>query len=463
MGVDALVLGAAAGAQVGLGSMGDKKAPKGGGIPGVTSSTGSGKDGTEGAVPQVDPSIAIDYFKQAADAQASGFDKGLSYYLPALDRARAEIKQGYSDANATLKPLSYASNQALNEQMRMLGLDPLQATAGYGESIRSAASSVLGAGNKSTLDYANNLAQKIDAATALRDPTERAKAKAEVMGMINNAPNILDLNALESTYNSGKPDIGNFNEGAETYQAYLDRKAKAEATFKSNALSNLNNAKSYINELNSLGQDFSANYGDNYDAGYSADQVANKVTQLPGYQFQLNQGYTGLERKASAQGMLKSANTQAALQEFGQNQAMGYYNNYLQQLSGISTLGANATGQIAANQTAQGKDLASISQLYGQAQMDTEREKANYLANTLMQTGTTFYDSSKFNAGLQFTGQQNDLNRANQQSVAGIGAGAPMMNAVTNQGVLGLAQAQFLNSIDNSKAFGQAYLQGAFI
>src|SRR5690606_35370402 len=109
-------------------------------------------------------------------------------------------------------------------------------------------------------------------------------------------------------------------------------------------------------------------------------------------------GQKALERKASAQGMVSSANTQAALQEFGANQAMSYYNNYLAQLSGITAQGAGATAQIAQNQVAEGAAMGQLAQAYGMAQMDTYRKIVDYSAQNLMEQGNLFNETAKFNA-----------------------------------------------------------------
>ncbi len=491
MGVESILMGAYS---VGLGfadnaANGDKP-PKGGGIPGLTSSVGGGKDGTEGSVVQVDPTTALDYFKKAATAQEEGFDKGLSYYGPALKKAGNEISTGFRQANQTLKPLSYSSNQALNEQMRMMGLDPIQATVGYGDALRMGIkqSGVLDPGQR---EYANAVATAMDNATNARDPAERKMYKANIQSMMDNAyrtftlgqdtayGKLLEAEQTPAAKASLRDRIiagtqpswdGNTawadamandpNSAAAFSQAdnvLAHERATKITNQKADIQTELGKSRTNLEALQAGVKDFLNSYSEEYDGGYNAQKVIEKISSTPGYGFQLDQGQKGLERKAAASGMVASANTQAALQEFGQNQAMSYYNNYLSQLGGIVAQGASATGQIAANQAAEGSALGQLAQLYGQAQMDNARQIASYQAENLMAQGNLFQDTAKFNAGLQFNSAENAKKAASAQAL-----GAPaMMNAQTNAGQLGLAQAQFQQQLANSQSYGQAYLQGA--
>lgn len=488
MGIVVAAAGTAAGGLAGSAIMGKgKKAPPGGGIPGLTTSIGSGKDGSQGATVQVDPTIALDYFKKAADVQKTGYGEALTYYGPALKKAGNEITQGFQQANTSLQPLSYSSNQALNEQMRMLGLDPIQATASYGSALRTGIQMV--GDNKEITTYGNRLANMMDEATTLRDPQARAEAKARILASIKGAKSAFidplqeqldntgsvvsragpspemqwwesqlatmpETTALDPRIQAKKRELA--AENARLDQEYAKNKAADLAARRDPIKAQIDTMKTYVDELEAMGQDFALNYTPEFDAGYTPSQITAKIAQTPGYQFQLEQGSKGIERKAAATGMVQSANTQAALQEFGQNQAMSYYNNYLQQLSGVTAQGAGATMQISANQASQGSALGQLAQLYGQAQMDTYRNIANYQAQNLADQGTLFNETAKFNAGLQFAQKQNDAKNATQQALS-----APnMMNAQTNRGQLNLAQSQFQQQLVNSQSYGQGYLVG---
>ena len=108
--------------------LGPQAVPAGGGIAGLTASKGSGKNGAGGVV-QVDPTIPLQYFQQAASQYQSNAMQGLNYYQGAVTQAISSLQQGTSQANQTLSGLSQASSTALNQELRMMGLQPIQATS----------------------------------------------------------------------------------------------------------------------------------------------------------------------------------------------------------------------------------------------------------------------------------------------------------------------------------------------
>lgn len=79
----------------------------------------------------------------------------------------------------------------------------------------------------------------------------------------------------------------------------------------------------------------------------AANTGYSNYLQMAGYapaMRQLSQGITG---QGAAAGMLNSGATRRALQSRGAELNQGFYNNYLQQLSGLSGLGLQAGGLIA--------------------------------------------------------------------------------------------------------------------
>lgn len=78
----------------------------------------------------------------------------------------------------------------------------------------------------------------------------------------------------------------------------------------------------------------------------------NQITSMPGYQYGLNQAMEGVNRGASASGMLGSGNRLMALQDRGERYARDWYSQTMQDLLGnvnanvaVDTLGVNAQGQ----------------------------------------------------------------------------------------------------------------------
>lgn len=90
----------------------------------------------------------------------------------------------------------------------------------------------------------------------------------------------------------------------------------------------------------------------------SAD-ISDVVQNLPGYQFQMQQGINGIQNAASASGMLNSGALLQQLDQFGQGVASSFYNNYMSQLQGLAGLGSGASAQQAAGAATAGQGVAS--------------------------------------------------------------------------------------------------------
>lgn len=62
-----------------------------------------------------------------------------------------------------------------------------------------------------------------------------------------------------------------------------------------------------------------------------------------GYDFQMKQGQDAIATSAASKGLLNSGGTAKALEEYGQGLGSNYFNNYLSQLGGLNTEGANSS------------------------------------------------------------------------------------------------------------------------
>lgn len=169
-------------------------------IPGVTKAVirkGQKKGGKpEVSVPQIDISQSMEWFQKAGDIQEKSYTAGLDYYQEVLKLAAVEINAGYSKANATLEPLSYSSNQALNEQMRMMGLDPISATAKYGQLAK-----------ESGVDP--RVQSLLKNADLMKDPAARAAARQQIIDtnklvIGENANEIASLNSQLAAIPEGR-------------------------------------------------------------------------------------------------------------------------------------------------------------------------------------------------------------------------------------------------------------------
>lgn len=73
----------------------------------------------------------------------------------------------------------------------------------------------------------------------------------------------------------------------------------------------------------------------------------NQFTQLPSYQFPLQQGQLATNRALASSGLLNSGGALKALTQYGQGYASTGFNNYLAQLSALANNGQNAAVQTA--------------------------------------------------------------------------------------------------------------------
>jgi hypothetical protein len=92
----------------------------------------------------------------------------------------------------------------------------------------------------------------------------------------------------------------------------------------------------------------------------TAASLNNMVSNLPGYQFNLNQGINAIQNAASASGQLNGGNMLQALSTFGQGQASNYYNQYIGNLQQLAGLGTSATSTNTSNTNAEGSALSSL-------------------------------------------------------------------------------------------------------
>jgi hypothetical protein len=79
--------------------------------------------------------------------------------------------------------------------------------------------------------------------------------------------------------------------------------------------------------------------------GPNAQSIMNTLQQLPGYQFQMNQGVQALDRSAASKGLLNSGATGKALTAYGQGLGSSYLQNYVGGLSNIAQMGQASAGQ----------------------------------------------------------------------------------------------------------------------
>jgi hypothetical protein len=395
-------------------------------------------------VPQVNIDQALQWMRQASDVQTNAYREGLTYYTDALKSAAKEIKLGYKQANQTLQPMSYAANQALNEQLRFMGLDPLSSSVnmlqeakdrGLPKTVQdqiAAAEKIKDPAQRATA--LNNLNNTISAGVA--DNTTKIATLSEQLAKNNNITSqqaeayrlskLLKTNRVGETYlpqefygelakagieTTGIQKIqGNYVVSRDQQAIIMNAlmKAKVQGDARLAAEKDINAQIASLNDANTaynqFGTDYNQAYSANYDGGYTGDQVTAKLEATPGYKFQLDQGTKAIERQGAAKGMLGSGNTLTALTQYGQGLAQNFYGMYMDNLSRIVAEGSPATMQIAANKVTEGTQYANLESARGAAGRDTYGLIGTAQANSLYNQANAYSDAAKFNAGMQYQG-----------------------------------------------------------
>lgn len=106
-----------------------------------------------------------------------------------------------------------------------------------------------------------------------------------------------------------------------------------------------NNQSNLYNRYNAKGQ-------------ASASDISDIVTNMPGFQFQQQQGLSQIQNAASASGMLNSGALLQQLNEFGQGLSSTYFNNYIGQLGSLASAGNQASANASSGALSTGQASA---------------------------------------------------------------------------------------------------------
>jgi len=407
--------------------------------------------------PQVDPTAAFAYYSMGSNAADFYTSLGTNMYSNAMNQARTDIISNYGASLAQLQPEAQAGRKALDEMMRFVGLDPIPQSANTLSQLKSLNN--LGVAG-------NNLTSLIEKAQIERDPAKRAEFRAQIGSAFDAAQEFTARQSAErmasqekairdpvyafagQTFNTGARK-GTTIVGPTTYAknaktGIMEKKFDEQAF---NAMVNAANAQYQkeaaaaiearrqvrekyektleedLNKLKTFRDEFDTNYGENYDAAYSGDQVTQKVRELPGYQNQLDSGTLAIERQGAAKGMLGSGNTLLALQKFGQDLGLNFYQQNLANLAGIAEKGSAANQGISQLFASRGGALAQLGQSSGEGMLTAYSNIGKQYADAFYKAGDAAYDANKTNVGIMNGNAEAALNRQAGTTDAAIKAG----------------------------------------
>src|SRR5208282_1825456 len=129
-------------------------------------------------------------------------------------------------------------------------------------------------------------------------------------------------------------------------------------------------------------------------AGGTGTPNTSTFTGSPGYQFQLGQGEQAIQNASSTSGGPISGNALKQLQTYGTGLANQDWYNYLNQVGGLSTTGANAAANLGSIGTSVGNQVGANTILGGQAQAAGTVGAANALTSGIAGVGSTAANSA---------------------------------------------------------------------
>ena len=414
----------------------------------------------ESVIPQVDPAASLAYYRQATESNKFYTEVGLGIYNNEMGRARDEIIRGYAEGIGEIRYLSESGKEATNELMRFIGLDPIPATRGMRDELK-------GVG----IDDTTEIQALMQEAQVERDPERRLELEAQVQEAITSAPVIDrteemleaigpmptyaymgDIKPLTQKLNKKTMEFENvvneplrqtlINEAHASYQSQLQTWKRQRARVIAQEKIAVQDRERLRNQF---AQEFVNTYEDEFDAAYTGEEVAEQVTATPGYEFQMREGTRALERQGAAAGMLGSTNTQLALQRYGQELGLGFYQTHLSNLANIASIGSAATAQVSGYEVSKGQDLANIASAKGSTALNAYSNIGQTSAANFNAAAGMLFDTESINANLRYNFQQAELNRqadtAQQALAAGPANRQVGLQAASQQGV-GLAAQQ---------------------
>lgn len=121
---------------------------------------------------------------------------------------------------------------------------------------------------------------------------------------------------------------------------------------------------------------------------YTQQQISDKITNLPGYQAELNAGIDTIKASGAARGYTGSGRILRELGMHGQNTLSTFYNNELGRLAELAGMGANAAGASAEAGLNAGMGKGSLLQSLGDTKANSYLASGNAIAQALIAANT---------------------------------------------------------------------------
>ncbi len=117
---------------------------------------------------------------------------------------------------------------------------------------------------------------------------------------------------------------------------------------------------------------------------FTTQQITDRITQLPGYQAQLEQGVDALSKQASSRGYLGSGRLLKELNQYGQNTLSTFYGNELNRLSQLAGAGQQAATTSGQSALGTGQVNAGLYSQLGDTKANAALASGNALAQAIL-------------------------------------------------------------------------------
>lgn len=437
-------------------------------------------DFLEVTAPEIDPTEAIEAFMNAADYVEAFFPVAIKNYQQQIAYATALASEQFERGHFEAAPFVDTAKVATDELRQFLGLAPISYTKGLSDVVRDV-------NRLFRLPYgggAPGITTTIEDAANLMYKAERGLTTEERVGYKNQALDLLDsaITGIETDwyyYGSRVPEAdrtageviqqkleggmtGPFNIQWDNNENYQDRgtyggstylavatdqmrdaqrnagtysgsepdtwRAEAARQIAENRVSNLlRDSEEAYSRLKEYKTQFETEFSDDPLVAYTSEEIADKLVNLPEYQFQFNQGSKALERTQAARGVLQSGNALVEAEEFGQGLAERTYQTHLQQLSSLAGLNLPLVSQDIGNLNNQGLFYANQQNMSAAQGYQNAVDIARSRESAFIRKGQTLFDAASLNAQMnlqaQIANQQAALTAAQIGAAGGGGGG----------------------------------------
>ena len=438
-----------------------------------------GKSGGSVEAGTVDPSAAMASYQKGADVIEKQFPIALSEWQAQTARGLKSQLEQYGKASAMSAPFSQTARDAVDELRFMLGMPKTSKSLGLSDELTAFADGAKGYTWAASIPGSvQSIADRMKSAELLTDPIERGAIKNEILNDIKNTQIAFDNdlivwgNAMQYAQRnslapggekgmSSQAAVGDPYQGlssvkpqlingqymfsglkpGETPESYGYKSTiegghaySGVGSMESNRLVNgtMSDQELALNlnlvgllhdgkqKLADIASRFEETYTPQPNKAPTGQEIMDKLTSTPGYQFNLKQGEQVLGRTQAARGLLNSGKALVEAEKFGQGLAEQTYQGQIQNLANLAGINMPVTQQNIGNSTQLGQNLQNQYNLQGATTQQSIQDIARSRESAFIRSGDAQLQAALMNAQLQTQASMANA-QLKQQSGAGMG------------------------------------------